>query len=81
MAVLAGFKPTVLSVQEVTSCDKRDNWHCPDDDDCKNVDAGCNGGDPVFGVLYVLLAPCAVPNPNPPKQHPRALLLPFPWCP
>lgn len=53
MYVMAGNDPVVLSVQEVTSCDKHDNWHCPDDDDCKNVDAGCNGGDPVFGILYI----------------------------
>ena len=43
-----------LSVQQVTSCDKHTKWKgCEDDDDCKNVDAGCNGGDPVFGSLFI----------------------------
>jgi len=50
---MAGQPLVNLSVQEVVSCDKHSNWHCPDDDDCKNVDAGCDGGDPVFGVLFI----------------------------
>ena len=53
MSVLAGMSPTEYSVQEVVSCDRKDNRHCPDDDDCKNVDAGCDGGDPVFGILFI----------------------------
>lgn len=53
MAAIAGLPLQELSVQELTSCDRKTNWHCPDDDDCRNVDAGCNGGDPVFGSLYI----------------------------
>ena len=52
MLALAGHPLEVLSVQEVTSCDRHERWHCPNDDDCRNPDAGCNGGDPVFGALY-----------------------------
>ena len=54
MGFIAGHMPLeALSVQQVTSCDRHERWRCPDDDACRDVDAGCQGGDPVFGALYV----------------------------
>ena len=48
-----GLESSATQSEKLTSLsviDLKNARHCPDDDDCKAVDAGCNGGDPVFGA-------------------------------